>query len=1358
MTDSELNLTLLGSTQLIVRAANHPARTILTSGKPLALLTFLHASPAQSASREQLLELLWSDADQDAGRHTLRQTLWYVRRKLLVDPFTSTRDGIRLTAAISSDRATFLAALEASDHETALNTYGGDFFPDFAAPGGAGFEHWADIERSRLRALFVAAATRVVRDRLGKGHARDAMSIARRAHDLAPRHQGAWRLLLESCLAADDLISASVELERLDRWLHDEELEPDAATAQLMKLARSGVSSSKATLASNDNPNTTAARPDEPESRTLHAELVGREAEFSVLLAAVEGARRNQSRHIHISALPGHGKTRLLDGFAARLRSTKLRVVSVRATPAERSLPYAFAAQLVSLLVPLRGASAVSPDSARALVALAPVSSSYLNAEADRSSGDDALRRRSLAVTELVLTIAHDAPLIVLVDDVHWMDGQSRMILASLATRLGSSPVMLVTAGRSTDRFVEETPSAQTLFLNPLTPESIGALVMSIGRLPAEPWTETLIQDLHAATGGSPLLVLESLQLVMEREQLRLRDGEWSLIDASSLAATLDSGRALQQRLAGLPAAARNALLRVSVAGLAVDDDALPHILAADGVASLAVLESRGLLVRSEGSWRVAHDEITSTIVEMSTDEDRKRANDDWAAYLERGSNADVSSLLRAAWHRARAGNAVALDRVFARAIRSAHLAGEERATRELAHEVLGVSATSENVHQLVKRLPWRLRHRTSRWATAAAFAASLAVVVAAVTYNRSSTPIPSIRSLMVADLTVGDSPVFIALPDVIDELSSSAPIDLAEVPAPISKLVHDSVWISGQLPDSTYVGSIVYPNKPTQGMDVVRVNKRGEIEPLLTANHDQATPTISPDGKQFLFSNGEWHSKQRADIGLYDVASKRVTRVTASDDRETGFVWSIDGSKIGVARIPSRDTVATICQSSSDGSDLDCRQLPNEWIPTGAVGWRSADELLVVAESVESSRPFLVAYNFRTHTTEFLDNTGSGYSVHPNGRLVLCRCRVDGYPDPVMAVFSPYSPSIKRPLRFRDVIVTAFSTRFFVWNSSTVGLTSLRIKGPSTISLLQAQRFQLVGFDDRGRQTSVPSATWTSLDTSVALIEGAGVVRGRREGIVRIVASVSSMVTDTFKLAVRQLEMHTVSVETWRSVLQQSWATFGDPAPRIENGLLRLIGDSHLKSGIVSRRAIDMSRGGGMRATVRLPLTVSQWQNLGIHLSFFASDDSIQALARRDAQDPPDAWHVLSDDRSCSLYTPRNEGGPFKRLSSFVTAQTYATMPRSMPFLGDGAWHTVVLQLFDDGRCAVAVDNRAIAISESVLKLDLPLRVAFDGQSMGTAIEIRDVESWSGVRGDIDWLALSRTKNASPTPLSSYR
>src|SRR4051812_24379770 len=102
-TEGSLSLITLGSAALARPGLERPA---LGPGKPLALLTYLSFLPGRSASREHLIQLLWSDAEPDRGRHALRQTLWQIRALLGEDIFSG-RDEITLVRHFDSDRDQF---------------------------------------------------------------------------------------------------------------------------------------------------------------------------------------------------------------------------------------------------------------------------------------------------------------------------------------------------------------------------------------------------------------------------------------------------------------------------------------------------------------------------------------------------------------------------------------------------------------------------------------------------------------------------------------------------------------------------------------------------------------------------------------------------------------------------------------------------------------------------------------------------------------------------------------------------------------------------------------------------------------------------------------------------------------------------------------------------------------------------------------------------------------------------------------------------------------------------------------------------------------------------------------------------
>ncbi len=1355
--DAPLTLSLLGATLLSRADSSGAPITALATGKPLALLTFLHCAPAHTASREQLLELLWSDADSDSARHTLRQTLWYIKRKLGVDPLVTTGDSLRLTLPLTSDRDQFLAALDADNPALAVTHYAGDFFPEFAAPGGAGFEHWADIERTRLRSLYIGAATRVVRDALGRGHARDAITVARKAQSLAPHHQATWRLLLESHLAANDVVGAAVELERMERWLADDELEPEPATAQLVKLVRSGKTNSNrgTTNAGDANGNdSTSAGASAHHALSAHTELVGREAEFAELVAAFEHVKQGHSRHLHISAPAGLGKTRLLDAFAARLRASRVRVVAVRANLGERQLPYAFAAQLVSALVQLRGASAVSPDAARTLVGLTPSASNYLSAEADASTGDDALRRRSLAVCELVTTVAHDAPLVLLVDDVHWMDGPSRTVLTALAARANGSPVLLVTAARDADAFIDSSPDAERLTLGPLSAEHIHALVTSIAQLPESSWSEGLITALHDASHGSPLMILEELHLAMERGHLVIANHVWHTPDVDALINTLAKGSASQQRLANLSEPARTALLRLAVVGTLANDAMVSDILDNDARQSLTVLESRGHIVRRTDGWQTAHDEIAALAMQSANTKDRSAAHNAVATHLERIADHDVALLQRAASHRAQGGDVLALDRTFARTVRIANATGNIGAIRQLGRDVLAAPHVNAEVEQLVRRLPWRVRHHTNVWIGGAIAGV---VMLGAAMYATLRTAPVTIHEKLEATIiaTDGEGPAFYSLSVQLDELKSTEPIELLATGSAFALSVLDSVKVMGRLNDGSFVGSSLLDNDATRGVDLVRVSADGDVFRLIgegqEQRHDQDGSSVSPDGKTVAFFSGQWHQQQRNDIAVLDVASGRVTQVTNTDHHEYGPRWNADGNSLAFIRSWAIEHAAEVCWQPASATSATCRSLGDSLTPERIAAWSSTHSLLVSARRLRDNQSMLVEVDTAAGQQRVIDSAAARYDADPTGRVALCLCQVPGEKGQVFAVFSPSSPTVKRVVRRDGRPLRALYLQYIDWPRVETPLVSLSIVPRDTVFAGQRAQLSVRALDVDRQEVAVPRVRWLSLDTTIATIDSVGVATMRAAGSARFVAQSDSVKSPDVKspemtVPVVPPRHEMVIDERWTKPLATTWHVFGDPKPTLvrEGGTSFLFadGDGHLTSGLISRTKFRVNNGAGLRAVVRLPIDTAQWQALTLALDFVATDVALKGWTDRGTGLFPHAWQAAQGDRYCAVRVPRAEGGENLSLVLFFVGAQEVPL-RTQPRVIDGLPHTIDLQILGDGRCGLAIDGVVLAVSSHSIRTDKPLRVRIDGQSVGTKIRVGALEAWSGIRSGIDWNAM---------------
>lgn len=1296
-------------------------------GKPLALLTFLHAAGG-AATREQLVDLLWADVPPESGRHTLRQTLWYIRKRLGGQLFATDGDIVRLVAPLSSDRADFLRALDAGDAEAAFQIYTGDFFPGFASPGAAAFEQWADLERQRLRTLFIGAAGRVVRARLEAGRARDALAAARRARDLAPTSQAAWRMVLESLVAAGDLVGAKAEAVQLLATLAADDFEPEPATQQLLRVVESG-----------------RPVPDAPpDARTLAAELVGRDEAFAALLQAYERAARSAPQHVHISAPAGLGKTRLLDGLAARVRSqrgTRPRLIAVRTTPAERALPYAFAGQLVTALVALRGAAAVSPDTASTLVALAPAASTWLSATPDRSTGDEALRRRALALTELVTAVADDTPIALLIDDVHWMDGPSRTLVAALAERLDKVRALLVTTGRGADAFADLTPRAQRLPLAPLSIDDVGALITSVAALPAEPWAELFPTRLQTATGGSPLLVIETLQLAIEREQLRIEGGTWQCGEPAALLSLLGAGHALQQRVAALPASARDVLLALAVAGEALNEDSLRRVTGVEVHEPLTLLETRGLVTRMGDLWRPAHDEIAAIAVDMASARDRAGMHAALADWLEtQAAWPGAANVARALWHRWRSGNAAALDLAVRRYLDLRSTAVDPRPAIALVREAVGSDATPEQVQQLVDRLPRRYRRESTRWLPWLAASAAL-VMAAAFAVRPAAPPLPSPDLTFVTRVPDDSGRWQWVRGDIsLDRFTSQEVLELTSIDAPLpDALINDVTGVRGIVSGEAILANSVRRDTATLAIDVVRLSATASAVPVVTAARDQSLIAVSPGGEQALFVDRRYWPSQAGELALLDLTSGATRRLTNTPDEERAAQFSPDGTQIAFVREGSDTSGARVCRMRlADGFER-CALAPADYVPSSLRAWRGDGRLLMEVVSRESGLLALVLLSADDRRATVLHEGAGLYSVDPLGQVAIASVRLRGFDRPGIAAFTVDQPQVLHQLRWDGKLIRRIDSHVFDWKSTPPAPARVTIAVPDSLVVGERARMTATAFDRRGRETAVAARTWSSRDASIADVDSTGMLMARAIGSTQIVMTLASGVSDTAVVRIVRASERVVLRDRFAEPLASRWFLLGTPLPKrrqsAEQSALHIDGDERLESAAVSRLAVDGRRGVGLRVRFRLPITRDTWQQLQIGIEPVAGDSALGALQQSPNDPQPESWRRWRTERSCELRLPRGEGRDFRHMLAMLAAGEVVPTRAGAPPFGDRGVHTAEIQVFTDGRCAFRLDGVLLGVSEHAVRLDLPMRVYLAGQSVGTIVAVEEIEFWQGVR-----------------------
>ena len=306
--------------------------------------------------------------------------------------------------------------------------------------------------------------------------------------------------------------------------------------------------------------------------------LLGRRTELEMLERAVRQALDGSFALIQIDGEGGLGKTRMLDELVTSL--VGVRVGRASCSELERHLPY------VPLAAALRDAlRRLQPDFGR-LPALRRILPELGLKEPSREFAEVG------ALEALVELIAKQAPMVLLLDDLHWADPHTIAAVSYLQRRAANIPVALVTAV-TTEHTPADHPARR---LNPTAR-------VHLEPLSAAELAPLGIPGLQESTGGNPRLVAAAIA--------NGRRGE--------LAAALAETLLAQCRAEG--AGAYRVLRAASVLEQPVRPESLATLLGVDAAELIEELErlcERGIL-RVDGlgfrfRYRLVHEVLRASL------------------------------------------------------------------------------------------------------------------------------------------------------------------------------------------------------------------------------------------------------------------------------------------------------------------------------------------------------------------------------------------------------------------------------------------------------------------------------------------------------------------------------------------------------------------------------------------------------------------------------------------------------------------------------------------------------------------------------------------------------------------------
>ncbi|MEZ4383312.1 MAG: ATP-binding protein [Nannocystaceae bacterium] len=385
---------------------------------------------------------------------------------------------------------------------------------------------------------------------------------------------------------------------------------------------------------------------DRPARIDLRPRLYGRDAALDELVAAVTPAPARAQLRL-VRGRQGLGRTSVLDAFAARVDGAAI-VVRVDFDPFRRDVPFAALlraldglcdhldaldpgrrrGQIARLRQHLGASLPAALDVLPRLRASLPVA-----AEVVSETAVAAQNRLQIALERLLQAFASDdAPLVILVDDLHAADLATRQLLQSILSDPDSEHILVVASAHERgeagaekiDALVASLRAAQaevaTVRLDPLDVRSVAALLRDALATPVGALTE-LAELLTQETGGAPLHVHHLLRHLDRVGALRFDHLEgrwrWSLAAIRGAMASLGPGELTAEAIAAMPAALVERLQIAACIGASFEVAALAAIQGEEIDETTRVLLPAlrgGLLGEHGGQLRFTHERLRKAI------------------------------------------------------------------------------------------------------------------------------------------------------------------------------------------------------------------------------------------------------------------------------------------------------------------------------------------------------------------------------------------------------------------------------------------------------------------------------------------------------------------------------------------------------------------------------------------------------------------------------------------------------------------------------------------------------------------------------------------------------------------------
>jgi DNA-binding SARP family transcriptional activator len=500
---AQLDIKLFGDFSMQVDGRAHGK---IDTARLQSLLAFLLLKSGTPQSRAKLAFLFWPDSSEKQALTNLRRLL-HDLRKSLPDADTFIQSGTRnliwcSDAPYSVDVARFEAAVEAGQHEQAIELYTGDLLPGH-------YEPWLDSYREDLRERYAAALGEMITESEKDRDYATAIRAAEKLRQFDPACETNHATLMRLHALNGDRAKALEAYQTCVSTLRKElDVPPSEGTSALHRqLLRNE------TLLP-------VSRSSGPAEAGSELPLQGRQIEWKQLSETWMEAKSGRAHLTVLIGEAGIGKTRLAEELLVSLQRQGIAVSRTRSYAAEGRLAYAPVCQWLRSPVLRPLLSSLEPVWLSEIARVIPELKAEFPDLPAPSAESEHSRRHLLFEALSRATTARTEPFMLLLDDMQWTDQETIEWLRFFLHFAPKAP-LLITGTIREEEFSSDHPLRALLLdleregqitkipLGPISPEESALIAASVaGRdLSAEE-----ADQLYATTSGNPLFVVESIR------------------------------------------------------------------------------------------------------------------------------------------------------------------------------------------------------------------------------------------------------------------------------------------------------------------------------------------------------------------------------------------------------------------------------------------------------------------------------------------------------------------------------------------------------------------------------------------------------------------------------------------------------------------------------------------------------------------------------------------------------------------------------------------------------------------------------------------------------------------------------